>query len=46
MGWVVGAVVFAVLAVGVAVVGWSVVRRQGGFEPMSEEEIEAEDEQP
>ncbi|HEX5586823.1 MAG TPA: hypothetical protein VFZ17_05905 [Acidimicrobiia bacterium] len=46
MYWVVGGVVFAVLAVAVGLIGWSVVKRQGGFEPMSEEELEAEDEQP
>jgi hypothetical protein len=41
--WVVGGVVFAVLAIAVGFIGWSVVKRQGGFEPMSEEELEAED---
>lgn len=43
MYWVVGGVVFAVLAVAVGFIGWSVVKRQGGFEPMSEEELEAEE---
>ncbi|MET0276087.1 MAG: hypothetical protein ABW073_00645 [Acidimicrobiia bacterium] len=42
---VIGGVVFAVLAVLCIVIGISVMSKQGGFEPMSEEELEAEDEQ-
>ena len=42
---VIGGVVFAVLAVLCIVVGVTVVMKQRGFEPMSEEELEAEEEQ-
>ncbi len=42
---VIGGVVFAVLAVLCIVVGVSVVMKQKGFEPMDEEELEAEEDQ-
>ena len=42
---VIGGVVFAVLAVLCIVVGVSVVMKQKSFEPMSEEELEAEEDQ-
>jgi hypothetical protein len=42
---VIGGVVFAALAVLCIVVGVAVVKKQKGFEPMSEAELEAEEEQ-
>ena len=42
---VVGGLIFAGLAVLCIVGGWFVVRKRGDFEPMSEAELEAEDEQ-
>lgn len=43
MYWVVGGVVFAVVAIAAVFVGWSLIKKQGGFEPMSDEELAAED---
>ena len=42
---VIGGVIFAGLAVLCIVGGWIVLRKRGDFEPMSETELEAEDEQ-
>jgi membrane protein implicated in regulation of membrane protease activity len=46
MGWVVGGVAFAVIAIAVVFVGWKAVKRQGTFEPMTADELAAEDDQP
>jgi len=46
MYWAVGGVVFAVLAIAVVFIGWKAVKGQGTFEPMTEEELSAEDDQP
>jgi hypothetical protein len=43
---VVGGVIFAGLAVLCIVAGFVAVKRRGGFEPMTEEELEAEEDQP
>jgi hypothetical protein len=42
---VIGGLIFAGLAVLCIVGGWLVVRSRGDFEPMSEEELEAEAEE-
>ena len=42
----VGGIAFACLAVLCVFVGIVAMRSHGGFEPMSDEEIQAEDEQP
>ena len=46
MEWVVGGVVFAVMAIAVVFIGFKAVKRQGTFEPMTDEELAAEDDQP
>jgi hypothetical protein len=42
---VIGGVVFAGLAVLCIVVGYAVVKKRGDFEPMSDVELEAEEDQ-
>jgi membrane protein implicated in regulation of membrane protease activity len=46
MYWVVGGVAFAVIAIAVVFIGWKAVKKQGNFEPMTAEELSAEDDQP
>jgi len=46
MYWVVGGVAFAVIAIAAVFIGWKVIGKQGGFEPMTAEELAAEDDQP
>ena len=41
-----GGVAFAVMAIAVVFIGWKVIRRDGNFEPMTAEELAAEDDQP
>jgi hypothetical protein len=46
MGWYVGGVAFTVIAIGAVFIGWKAIKRQGNFEPMTDDELAAEDDQP